>query len=199
VAQITAFVKNAVQQRQQAEEVTNIQQYIHTTIYSVYQQRYYILCVYRNRSERKRRGVDIGRARLPNRRRRRRRHINTLHAIAKANLHVIAVVAAARMCPKFCDIRLGFAFSDSVCCRSANSATGSESGSFSGSGSDSGERKTSFFFLFLHISTVLTFVSIFDSLLLVHPDWKPAAAPNGKTYYYHVQTKETTWQKPLAD
>lgn len=33
----------------------------------------------------------------------------------------------------------------------------------------------------------------------LHPDWKPAAAPNGKVYYFHVLTKETTWTKPLAN
>mmetsp|Transcript_21147 Transcript_21147/g.36030 ORF Transcript_21147/g.36030 Transcript_21147/m.36030 type:complete len:334 (+) Transcript_21147:65-1066(+) len=32
----------------------------------------------------------------------------------------------------------------------------------------------------------------------LHPDWKEAVAPNGKTYYYHVETKETTWQKPVV-
>lgn len=33
----------------------------------------------------------------------------------------------------------------------------------------------------------------------LHPDWKPAAAPSGKVYYYNVLTKETTWTKPLAN
>jgi len=27
-------------------------------------------------------------------------------------------------------------------------------------------------------------------------DWKSAVAPNGKTYYYNVKTKETSWTKP---
>lgn len=29
-------------------------------------------------------------------------------------------------------------------------------------------------------------------------DWKEATAPDGRTYYYNVVTKETTWTKPAS-
>ena len=28
-------------------------------------------------------------------------------------------------------------------------------------------------------------------------DWKAATAPDGRTYYYNILTKETTWNNPL--
>ena len=29
--------------------------------------------------------------------------------------------------------------------------------------------------------------------------WKDAKAPDGRTYYFHTETKETTWTRPAAD
>ena len=31
------------------------------------------------------------------------------------------------------------------------------------------------------------------------PGWKAAPTADGRTYYYHVTTRKTTWKKPVAE